>query len=662
MKSIRGVYAMSLSGWFLPRLCMLVALSLLASCGGDNDSAGEQLTDDNDQPLLTAASTVQPGSYSMTGRTSDVTIGAAGVYTVSGSSTKYRIGVATTAEVVLILDNADISLDGVDKSPFSCGDYNCTVTVLLKGKNHLKAAPDFEGAALRVSTGQTVNIRNSTENAAGVIGSLEAIGGDSRCAIGAQDFGTLNIYGGEVTAFGGPDGSGIGGAGGSITISDDAVVTATGGESGAGIGGGNSQDGGSVIIKGNAVVTAIGGEDGAGIGGGDGGNGGPVTISGNAVVTAAGGYDPGSTIKETGAAGIGGGSKGDSGTVNITGDAVVTATGSAHSGAGIGGGYNGDAGPVTISENAFVTATGGNLSAGIGGGPKGNGGPVTISGGTVHAQGGGCGAGIGGGAEKTGGGEGGPFTMTSGTVYAYGTGDAGYDGGAGVGGGYGGRSDSVIIQGGWLYALGGTGGAGIGGGQGAYALHDGEKIRITGGTVTAVGNHGGAGIGGGEAEFYLFYSGGKGGDVEISGGSVNAVVWDPYGSSLNANGKPPEAIGHGRYVSDSGTLTNGYGQDVALLKVGDVFTQTMAAGREPIPFAVQVAKPDKTTYTYGYNGIGHLNFYWKPVDEEMALFFYLPAAEKSTFNKTDAMALGLTEEAKGTFSCQAPVPPWSGPL
>ena len=83
--------------------------------------------------------------------------------------------------------------------------------------------------------------------------------------------GSVTINGGVITAVGGKEGAGIGGAnettGGSVTI-NGGTVTATGGEDGAGIGSGESRNFGSVTITGG-TVNATGGKDGAGIGGTD---------------------------------------------------------------------------------------------------------------------------------------------------------------------------------------------------------------------------------------------------------------------------------------------------------------------------------------------------------------------------------------------------------
>ena len=146
-----------------------------------------------------------------------------------------------------------------------------------------------------------------------------------------QKAGSLEIYGGTITAQGASFAAGIGGGNGgysgAITI-HGGTVNATGGHSAAGIGGGEAGSmSGTLTILGG-TVNAAGGDYGAGIGGGQyfsddvqcekmvGGNGGNVVISGGNV-TAKGGL---------GASGIGGGDAGSGGTLSINGAAVVAAS------------------------------------------------------------------------------------------------------------------------------------------------------------------------------------------------------------------------------------------------------------------------------------------------------------------------------------------------
>ena len=201
---------------------------------------------------------------------------------------------------------------------------------------------------------------------------------------------------------------------GTLTIKDDTgekgSLTATGGAQGAGIGGAKNNSGSNIEITGG-TITATGGcnnnEAGnggaAGIGGGFNGSGTDIKITGGNV-TANGSRKPDGTSGCQGA-GIGGG-YGKGGTnISISGeDTVVNANGGKY-GAGIGGGAMGAGENITISDGAHVTANGGAQGAGIGGGSGigGNGSNITISGDKtyVEATGGGdaeaAGAGIGGG-------------------------------------------------------------------------------------------------------------------------------------------------------------------------------------------------------------------------------------------------------------------------
>jgi len=236
---------------------------------------------------------------------------------------------------------------------------------------------------------------------------------------------------------------------GTLTIKDDTgekgSLTATGGAQGAGIGGAKNNSGSNIEITGG-TITATGGcnnnEAGnggaAGIGGGFNGSGTDIKITGGNV-TANGSRKPDGTSGCQGA-GIGGG-YGKGGTnISISGeDTVVNANGGKY-GAGIGGGAMGAGENITISDGAHVTANGGAQGAGIGGGSGigGNGSNITISGDKtyVEATGGGdaeaAGAGIGGGFSGRYGnvGKGSDITIEGGTVIATGgsvTSDSGGD-------------------------------------------------------------------------------------------------------------------------------------------------------------------------------------------------------------------------------------------
>ena len=287
-----------------------------------------------------------------------------------------------------------------------------SVNLILADGASLAVTASTDNVGINVTSGNTLTIYGQSLGT----GTLNVTGDEDSSGLGGGDrqgCGTVNVYGGNVTAKGGSYGAGIGGgltgSGGTLNVYGG-TVTATGGEYGAGIGGGYGGGGGTVNVYGG-TVTATGGRSGAGIGRSNGG--GTVNIHGG-TVTATGGGD---------GAGIGGGFGGDGVAVNVSGG-TVTATGGS-SGAGIGGGMFGSGGKVTIS-GGMVTAKGGSFAAGIGGGDGDPGGNVTISGGMVTATGGNFGAGIGGGYGDNGG----AVVVSGGSIKAQGTG-----GGAAIGAG-----------------------------------------------------------------------------------------------------------------------------------------------------------------------------------------------------------------------------------
>lgn len=300
------------------------------------------------------------------------------------------------------------------------------------------------------------------------MGALEAAGETNNAGIGGNGdrddgaCGTIEIYGGNITAQGGDNAAGIGGGNGgsgtSISI-NGGKVTAQGGANAAGIGSGNgaSQSDGSININ-RGTVIANGGTWGAGIGGGAYGNAGNISIQGG----------------------------------NVTAKGLGT-----QGGAGIGSGYLGRTdGSITI-DGGTVDATGGPNAAGIGAGMYAVNCDISIQGGNVTARGGNGGAGIGSGCEGGGSNHAtasdtpGKITITSGTVNAYGS-----TWGAGIGGGGKSKVGNINITGGEITATGGnTGGAGIGSGKDALSSC---TVKIDDGEITAIGGSGAAGIGSGD--------------------------------------------------------------------------------------------------------------------------------------------------------------------
>ena len=352
----------------------------------------------------------------------------------------------------------------------------------------------------RIAQGITV-LKNNTLNIYGQSGDSGILNIASYPATGTAGIGggascgTINIYGGTITAKGSYSGSGgvyVGGAGigsgyhgegGTVTIYGG-IITATG-KYAAGIGGGsrgadsttdtNSDSrgsGGTITIYGGDV-TATGDNGGAGIGGGGkrhipgqsqssqkGGNSGTITIYGGTI----------NATGSSGGAGIGSGSCALEADVKIYGGSV-TATNN-DGGAGIGCGATANVSgldskcTIEIGKNANVTVIDGDF--GVGGGAAGIG-----SGRGWNNAGGEYDITISGNARVT----------TTGTKYNSSTG-----GGAGIGGGQFSRGGTINISGGTVTATGSYGGAGIGSG---YNGKNATKITIEGGTVTAEGSRNG---------------------------------------------------------------------------------------------------------------------------------------------------------------------------
>jgi len=161
--------------------------------------------------------------------------------------------------------------------------------ILADGATLTVQAPMYN-AGINVAAGNSLTVYSQS----GGSGTLTVTSGMYGAGIGGsqnESAGTINIYGGGVTANASSRGAGIGGGrygnGGTVTI-NGGVVTATGGFSGAGIGGGESGNGGTVTVN-RGTVSGTGGYYSAGIGAGQNGNGGTVTINGGTVNAT--GYD-----------------------------------------------------------------------------------------------------------------------------------------------------------------------------------------------------------------------------------------------------------------------------------------------------------------------------------------------------------------------------------
>jgi len=219
---------------------------------------------------------------------------------------------------------------GVQESPTEVASYTGTRTwnsgwyvvtgtktisgrITCKGNVHLILT---DGATLNASAGITVNTVNSatltiygqSEGTGTLVATTTTtgnagIGGYKNSSASYRDSGAITIHGGNVTASGGDQASGIGGGsyngtggtGKDITINGGTVVVKGGGGA-AGIGGGYGGDssncgiGENIVINGGNVTSSCDGNNGSGIGGGKFGygkniwfNGGTVTVTGGAV-------------------------------------------------------------------------------------------------------------------------------------------------------------------------------------------------------------------------------------------------------------------------------------------------------------------------------------------------------------------------------------------
>ena len=253
--------------------------------------------------------------------------------------------------------------------------------------------PDTATLNIYAQNGETGTLFAGTEN--GTTATLTA--SDDAAGIGGgknENTGSINIYGGKITAMGGYA-PGIGGGyctnynnrtyGGTIVIYGG-EINATAGSQSAGIGSASGNAGGSVTIYGG-TINASSSQMAPGIGSGrDDDIGVDVTIYGG-IINAQGGNN------FAGGTGIGGGYYGKCGNITINGGTVTAIGGvddSGQGGPGIGGGESGTGIGNIVINGGTVTAIGKGGSAGIGGfrSYSGSAGAnVTINGGTVIASG-----------------------------------------------------------------------------------------------------------------------------------------------------------------------------------------------------------------------------------------------------------------------------------
>ena len=203
-------------------------------------------------------------------------------------------------------------------------------------------------------------------------------------------FGSVNIYGGTVTASASDESAGIGAGeeapnGEGVVNIYGGTVTAQGGARGAGIGGGDGRRLNEINIHGGEVY-AYAGADGAGIGGGEDGDSGDINIYGG-VVRAYGDRNASGSHKGFGA-GIGSGQDGSVNTIKIYGGDIEAYGGEDAAGIGTGEEFEADgiiSGTIEI-HGGKIYAYGKGYGAGIGAGEDATFGVMGISGGYVEAK------------------------------------------------------------------------------------------------------------------------------------------------------------------------------------------------------------------------------------------------------------------------------------
>lgn len=296
--------------------------------------------------------------------------------TISGKTTADKIVVEADVKANIILDSLKIDVSNrYDNCAFAIKPGAHVMLELAKGSdNHLTSGPDCAGLNVPRDAGVTINKNTSNPGSLTAMCKSDGVYSSSCGAgIGGNDEehgGTVNIYGGTITA---------------ISNGKDK------GAYGAGIGGGRMGDGGIVTIHDGHVTASCTSDNtahGAGIGIGWNGDGGTVTIKGGNVTASC----AVSSYNDARGAGIGGGSSGSVESVNISGGTVTAncTGGESASGAGIGSGWSGEGSSVSISGGIVMASCKSNKSAsgaGIGGGYRGAGGNVIINGGSVHAIG-----------------------------------------------------------------------------------------------------------------------------------------------------------------------------------------------------------------------------------------------------------------------------------
>ena len=198
-------------------------------------------------------------------------------WTISGTASGY---VQVTQNCTIILDNVTWTDSKTKTDAIQITD-GLTVNLQLKGTNKITcSASDGRQTGIRVTSGTTLNITNLTDDASLAVTATAgnrdvAIGGSYNQNTTSSPCGTINIYGGTITAKSGQYGAGVGGfsynatsAGGRINVYGGRLI-ATGGKYGAGIGGGYKGVGCTFYNYGGTVYALRGDSSSADIGSGN---------------------------------------------------------------------------------------------------------------------------------------------------------------------------------------------------------------------------------------------------------------------------------------------------------------------------------------------------------------------------------------------------------
>lgn len=203
-------------------------------------------------------------------------------WTITGTATGY---VQVKQNCTIILDNVTWT-DPTTKTDAMQITDGLTVTLKLKGANKITcSASDGRQTGIRVTSNTTLNITNLTDDASLTVTATAAyrdcaIGGSYNDNTSSSACGTINIYGGNITARSGVYCAGIGGfgtgsstaakkgAGGIIRVYGGSVYAYGGGTTGggAGIGGGYYGSGGAFYNYGGTVYATRGSSGAADIG------------------------------------------------------------------------------------------------------------------------------------------------------------------------------------------------------------------------------------------------------------------------------------------------------------------------------------------------------------------------------------------------------------